>query len=133
MTSRLTWVGLRCAAVLYTGGSVAQVLKLLFGFPWEKMPFWVDWAIVVLGTAGAVTLAIHTRRIAYRGAWEKLVHFLILVHLTMSVVLHLWVLLVRTHDVFKIFPLEYSYFALAYFLLFAWRSWTVRLTAVESL
>jgi len=123
----MTKLGFHAAAVLYTGGSAAQLLKLIYDFPWQEMPFVIDWIIVVLGTIGASTLAIQTRRIDYRGWWEKPVHFLIIVHLGISVVLHLWTIHIQSHDLYAAFPRGYSYFALAYFVGFAWRSWTVRL------
>lgn len=119
--------GLHAVAVLYTGGSVAQLLKLVYDFPWQDMPYIIDWLIVILGTIGVTTLTNQTRNIDYRGWWEKPVHFLIIAHLGVSVALHLWTIYVQSHDVYAAFPLEYSYFALVYFVFFAWRSWTVRL------
>ncbi len=50
-----------------------------------------------------------------------------LIHLSISVVVHVWILAVRSHEVFKVFPYGYSYLAAAYFAFFAWRSWTLRL------
>ncbi len=91
------------------------------------MPFFVDWMIVVLGTIGVTTLAIQVRNIDYRGRWEKPVHFLIILHLGVSVALHLWTIYVGNHDLYAAFPIGYSYFALVYFVFFAWRSWTVTL------
>ncbi len=124
----MTKIGLHAVAALYTGGSVAQLLKLIYDFPWQQMPYVIDWIIVILGSVGAITLATQTQNVDYRGWWEKPVHFLIIVHLGISVALHLWAIYIQSHDVFTVFPHEYSYFALAYFIFFAWRSWTVRLT-----
>lgn len=120
-------LGLHAVAVLYSGGSVAQLLKLIYNFSWRDMPFVIDWLIVVLGTFGAATLTIEMRRIDYRGWWEKPVHFLIIAHLSVSVVLHAWTIYLQNHELYALFPPEYSYFALVYFVFFAWRSWTVRL------
>ena len=118
--------GLHAAAALYTGGSIAQLLKIVYDFPWQEMPYIIDWIIVILGSVGATTLALLSRQIDYRSWWEKPVHFLIIVHLAVSVVLHLWAIYMQSHDVFSVFPLEYSYFALGYFMFFAWRSWTIK-------
>ena len=112
----LATIGLHAVAVLYTGGSVAQLLKLIYNFSWQEMPYIIDWAIVVLGTVGATTLALQTSRIKYRGFWEKPVHFLIIAHLTVSVALHLWTIYIQDHELFTVFPYEYSYFAIAYFV-----------------
>ena len=91
------------------------------------MPYFIDWIIVILGSIGAATLAFLTRQIDYRSWWEKPVHYLIVTHLVVSVALHLWAIYIQSHDVFSVFPLEYSYFALGYFVFFAWRSWTIKL------
>ena len=123
----MTQFGLRAVAVLYTGGSIAQLLRLIFDFPLQEMPFVIDWTIVILGSVGATTLLVQTHRLEYRGWWEKPVHFLIITHLILSVVLHLWAIYFQSHDVFGMFSLEYSFFALVYFAFFAWRSWTVKL------
>ena len=118
--------GLHAVAALYSGGTVAQLLKLLYDFPWQKMPFIIDWLIVILGTIGIVALATQTRHVDYRGWWERPIHFLIIAHWGVSVVLHLWTIYVQNHDLYAAFPREYSYFALAYFAFFAWRSWTIK-------
>jgi hypothetical protein len=124
-------IGFHAVAALYSGGTVAQFLKLVYAFPWQEMPFIIDWLIVILGTIGLTTLAMQTRHIDYRGSWERPVHFLIIAHLAVSVVLHLWTIYIQNHDLYAAFPLEYSYFALAYFAFFAWRSWTIRLVIRE--
>lgn len=124
-------IGLHAVAVLYTGGTVAQLLKLVYAFPWQDMPFVIDWLIVILGTIGVISLTTQTRYIDYRGRWEKPLHFLIMTHLGISVILHLWTIYVQNHDVYAVFPLWYSYFALFYFALFSWRSWTIKLVNHE--
>ena len=117
----------RAVAVVYTGGTLAQSLKLVFAFGWEYMPFWVDWALIVLGTYGGLGLILFAGQIAWRGAWEKVVHGLIAAHLLVSVGVHAWVVIIGSHEFFTVFPYEYSYFAVAYFAFFAWRSWTMKL------
>ncbi len=121
--------GLHAVAVLYTGGSIAQLAKLMYDFPWVQMPFVIDGLIVVLGVIGAVTLVSVSNNVDYRGRWEKPVHYLIIAHLSASVALHVWTIYVGNHDLYAAFPREYSYFALTYFAFFAWRSWTLRVTA----
>ena len=117
----------RAVAIVYTGGTVAQVLHLLLRFGWEDMPFWVDWALIVVGTYGGLGLLLFARSVAWRGGWEKVVHGLIVVHLFASIVMHVRALVVRNHEFFAAFPDAYSYFAAAYFAFFAWRSWTMKL------
>ena len=125
----------RVVAVVYTGGTVAQVLRLLVGhsFNFNDMPFWVDWALVVLGSYGGIGLLVFARQVDYRGVWEKVVHGLIAAHLLVSVVVHLWAIVVHSHAMFAVFPYGYSFFATAYFAAFAWRSWTMRLKDAEQI
>ncbi|MDH3317693.1 MAG: hypothetical protein OER43_18255 [Gammaproteobacteria bacterium] len=118
----------RAVAIVYTGGTIAQSFKLIFAFGWEYMPYWVDWALIVLGTYGGVGLILYAHQVAWRGGWEKVVHWLTVVHLLVSVAVHAWVVVIGSHDFFTLFPYEYSYFAVAYFAFFAWRSWTMKLT-----
>ncbi len=125
----------RVVAVVYTGGTVAQVLRLLVGysFNFNDMPFWVDWALVVLGSYGGIGLLVFARQVDYRGVWEKVVHGLIAAHLLVSVVVHLWAIIAHSHTMFAVFPYWYSVLATAYFAAFAWRSWTMRLKDAEQI
>lgn len=119
-------------AVIYTGGSVAHLLKLLFAFGWEYMPYWVDWLLIILGTYGGFGLVIFAAEVKWRGTWEKFLHGLIAVHLLASVLVHVWTVVVESHGFFTLFPYEYSFFALGYFVFFAWRSWTMQLIPLST-
>ncbi len=119
-------------AAVYTGGTIAHLLKLVFSFGWEYMPYWVDWALIVLGTYGGFGLVIFALDVRWRGVWEKLVHGLIAVHLLASVLVHVWTVVIGSHRFFTLFPYEYSYFALVYFAFFAWRSWTMKLVPADT-
>ncbi len=123
----------RAVAVVYTGGTIAHILKLTIGFGWQYMPFWVDWVLIVLGTYGGVGLLLFVRQIAWRGTWERVVHVLIATHLLASVGVHAWIIVVGSHEFFTIFPYEYSYLAVTYFAFFAWRSWTMKLVPSRGL
>jgi hypothetical protein len=132
LKSRYAAITFHATAVVYTGGTIAQLLKLFLAFPWTEMPFVIDWLIITLGSIGVSGLICFHRSIAYRGIWEQIVHWAIVLHLFLSVALHLWTILQGNHDFYASFPYEYSYFAVLYFGLFAWRSWTVRLRHEES-
>ena len=125
-TSQFVVLSLRAAAVLYTAGTLAQVLRLTFDFPLTEIPFAVDWVIIGFGSIGALGLVLGSRDIAYRGSWEKAVHGLIIVHLGISVLMHLWAVVRGDHEMFRIFSYQYSAVAVVYFAFFAWRQWTVR-------
>jgi len=129
MPRKLAETIFHATAVLYTGGCIAQISHLVFKFSWQYMPFFVDWVIIVVGSSGAIALTLCTSQIAYRGTWERIVHVLIIIHLLVSVVMHIWALVAGHHNMFGVFPYEYSYLAAAYFGLFAWRQWTIRFNA----
>ncbi len=116
----------RVVALTYTGGTVVHILRLIFRFELKNMPFEVDWVIVTLGPIGVTGLTVFSKHMDYRGRWEHITHWLIVIHLFISVVVHAWILTVRSHDALSVFPYSYSYFAVLYFAYFAWRSWTMR-------
>ena len=118
-------------AVIYTAGTAAHVLRLVVGFGLQDMPFAPDWVLVILGPIALLGLVMFGNQVAYRGSWERVVHWLIAGHLFLSVGLHLWILVAHTHEMLAVFPYEYSYFAVIYFAFFAWRSWTMQLRPVE--
>ncbi len=130
-TTQFVVLSLRAAAVLYTAGTLARVLRLTFDFPLTEIPFAVDWVIIGLGSIGALGLVLGSRDIAYRGSWEKIVHGLIIVHLGISVLMHLWAVVRGDHEMFRIFSYQYSAVAVVYFAFFAWRQWTVRLEGTD--
>ena len=118
--------GTRLVAIIYTGGTVAHLTRLAFQYTGD-IPFFIDWLLVLLGPIGVAGLVVSAPRIKYRGVWERLVHWLIVVHLGTSVLVHIWILAVHSHRILAVFALGYSYFAAGYFAFFAWRSWTIQL------
>ncbi len=116
----------KVVAMVYTAGTVVHILRLIFRFDLMRMPFEVDWVIVTLGPIGVIGLIVFSKHVYYRGRWEHFTHWLIIIHLFISVVLHAWILAVRSHQALSIFAYSYSYFATAYFAFFTWRSWTMR-------
>ena len=116
----------KIVAMVYTAGTVVHILRLIFRLELKKMPFEVDWVIVTLGPIGVTGLIVFSKHVHYRGRWEPVTHWLIIIHLFISVVVHAWILAVHSHQALSIFAYSYSYFATIYFAFFAWRSWTMR-------
>ena len=116
----------RVIALIYTGGTVAHILRLIVLFDLTETPFWVDWVLVILGPIGVIGLIVFSKDIRYRGRWEHITDWLIFVHLSISVAFHVWIIAVGSHEAVSVFPYAYSYFATAYFGFFAWRSWTMQ-------
>ncbi len=117
----------RLVAVVYTAGTIAHIVRLALRFSFDQMPFFPDWGVVLLGTPGVIGLLLYADEVDYRGRWERVLHWLIVAHLFISVCLHVWILVEQTHEMLAVFSLGYSYFAVAYFGLFAWRSWTMKM------
>ena len=122
----------KVVAIIYTAGTVAQVLRLAVRFGWEEMPFFPDWGLAILGPYGVIGLVVFSGQVEYRGNWEKTTHWLITCHLLISIFVHIWILAVRSHEVLSVFGFGYSYFAVLYFAFFAWRSWTMRLESAHA-
>ncbi len=119
-------------AAIYTAGAVFHVVRVVIRLDLQDMPYFPDVMIVVLGSWAVVGMLLFAREIEYRGRWEHVVHWLIVAHLGLSVLLHAWILIVRSHAAVAVFSISYSYFGALYFGLFAWRSWTMRLRPVVS-
>ena len=117
----------KAVALIYTAGTVAHVLRLIYRLTWQEMPYFPDWILSILGMIGVAGLVMFAREVDYRGTWERIPHWLIVAHLGVSVVVHIWILAVHSHEVLAVFSFSYSYFAAVYFAFFAWRSWTMRL------
>lgn len=116
----------KVVGMIYSAGTVVHIFRLIFRFGLANMPFEIDWVIVSLGPVGVIGLIVFSKHIHRRGRWESITHWLIIIHLFISVVVHAWILAVRSHQALSIFGYSYSYFAAVYFAFFAWRSWTMR-------
>ena len=119
-------------AVVYTAGTVFHVVRVVVGLDLSEMPYAPDVLIVVLGSWGLAGMVLFAGEVDYRGRWERVTHGLIVAHLGVSVALHAWILLVRSHAAVAVFGVGYSYFGALYFGFFAWRTWTMRLGGDEA-
>ena len=115
----------RALALIYTAGTVAHLLRLIYRFELSQMPFFPDWILVIVGPYVALGMILFAGEVRYRGRWEVWTHWLITAHLLVSIGLHLWILVTHSHGVLSVFGYSYSYFAALYFSFFAWRSWTM--------
>lgn len=106
----------KVAIIPYVGGTIAHTLRLVYKLPLEEAPSWIHWAIVVVGSYVTVGFLVHAKIIKFRGALDKMLYGLVILHLGGSVMMHLYSLVVQNNHWMGIFPLEYSYFALLYFI-----------------
>jgi len=106
----------KVAFLPYVGGTIAHTLRLIYKFPIVETPFWIHWVIVLLGGYASLGFVFHISKIKFHGIIDKILYGLIIFHLGSSVILHAYSLVVQNNNWMDIFPLEFSYFALFYFV-----------------
>lgn len=106
----------KLAIVPYVGGTVANILRLIYKFSLTESPFWIHWAIVVICGYVVTGFIWFVRKIEFQGTWDKFLYGTVILHLGVSVLTHLYSIITRSNSWMGIFPLNYSYFALVYFV-----------------
>ena len=106
----------RLALLPYIGGTVIHILRLIYDFPIEEMPFEADWVVVVIGGYAGIGLIVYAKRIPFQNLFDKIIYGLLIFHLDGSVVLHVYILWAGSHEVLNVFSYGYSFFAVAYFV-----------------
>ncbi len=106
----------RLALVPYIGGTVIHILRLIYNFSIDEMPFEVDWLIVIIGGYAGLGLIVYAVRIPFHGLLDKIIYGLLIFHLDGSVILHAYILWAGSHEVLNVFSYGYSFFAVAYFV-----------------
>ena len=106
----------RVALLPYVGGSVIHIVRLIYNFPIDKIPFEVDWFVVTIGGYAGIGLIVYANRIPFCSLFDKIIYGLLIFHLNGSVILHAYILWAGSHEVLNVFSYEYSFFAVAYFM-----------------
>ena len=106
----------RLALVPYIGGTVIHILRLIYNFSIDEMPFEADWLIVIIGGYAGLGLIVYANRIPFHGLLDKIIYGLLIFHLDGSVIFHAYILWVGSHEVLNVFSYGYSFFAVAYFI-----------------
>ena len=124
----------KIAVIPYIGGTIAHLLRLIYKFPLEAAPMWIHWAIVIVGGYAWIGFLLHAHNIEFKGLIDKILYGLVILHLGGSIILHGYSLIVQHNNWMKIFSLEYSYFAIVYFVVlgFYCRSLSKRIDAYET-
>ena len=110
----------RVALLPYIGGTVIHILRLTYNFPIDEIPIEVDWLVVIIGGYAGIGLIIYVNRIPFQNLFDKIIYGLLIFHLDGSVILHAYILWVRSHEVLTVFSYRYSFFAVAYFMAFGY-------------
>ena len=106
----------RLALLPYIGGTVIHIVRLIYNFPLDELPWQADWLVVLVGGYAGLGLIIYANRIHFKNLLDKMIYGLLIFHLDGSVILHTYVLWVGSHDVLNVFPYWYSFIAVGYFL-----------------
>lgn len=106
----------KVAILPYIGGTIVHLLRLIYRLPLVEMPFWMHWVIVLLGGYASVGFVFFIRQIKFRGIFDKILYGLVIFHLGGSVIMHAYSLVVQNNNWMGVFSVEYSYFALLYFV-----------------
>ena len=106
----------RICLLPYIGGTVIHLLRIIYRFPIEEIPFEVDWFILIIGGYAGLGLIIFAGKIPFKNAWDKIAYGLLVFHLDGSVIVHAYILFKGDHNALAIFPYWYSFAAVVYFL-----------------
>ncbi len=106
----------RVALLPYIGGTVIHILRLIYNFPIDEMPFEADWLVVIIGGYAGIGLIIYASKIPFQNLFDKIIYGLLIFHLDGSVILHAYILWAGTHEVLNVFSYGYSFFAVTYFM-----------------
>lgn len=117
----------KAGALAYLGEAGAHIAVLFTGFRLTDLPFAADWFFALFGSYCGIGLLIFARNIDAKGKWGKVAYCLTTAHIWVSVVLHGYIILVRSHAFLDIFSQRYSYLGLAYCIFFVAWLWMVRL------
>ena len=112
----------KVAVLTYGLGTFAHISALVTGRPGHLMPMVAHWAVVILAGYACWGYILFRNRIAFRNQSDKIVHWLILIHLATSALLHAYSLIWNTNEWLKVFSNTYSYIAVVYFIAFGYYS-----------
>ena len=105
----------RIAVVSYVGGAFAHTLRLIFRFPLVEAPAWIHWPIIFTAGYASFGFVLFIRNVKLTGVVDKILYGVVMFHLGGSAILHIYSL-VANNSWMGVFPLEFSYFALFYFV-----------------
>lgn len=117
----------KAGALAYLGEAAAHVVVLTTSFRLSMLPFAADWFFLLLGGYSAAGLWALATQVKLRGCGWCVVYWITTLHLTISVLLHAYLIAVHSHERLTIFHQPYSILGLAYCLFFTWYLWTLPL------
>jgi len=122
----------KSGALAYLGEAGAHVWVLTHrDFTLEKLPFLADVFFLILGGYATIGLFLHPTQVKFRGCRWCVVYWFTTLWTLGSVLLHAYILIVRSHHILHIFPRWWSWLGLAYCLFFTGYLATLKLLRRE--
>lgn len=128
------------AAVAFLAEAVAHVLVLIHRnlrleydptFRLAKIPFWADVFMIIVGGYGALGLWIYFRQLRIRRCRTCFWYGFVTLFLTITVLLHTYIVIVHSHAILHMFGYYYSFLGLAYCIVYAITLILMRLLPTE--
>lgn len=114
----------KAGALAYLGELVAHLLVLSTSFRLVALPAWADWAFVILCGYSAVLMWVFRSAMVPRFG-DPEVRVLVTAFATVSVLLHIYFIIVQNHDALGMLGRGFSAFGVVYSLFLILRLWTL--------
>jgi len=99
----------KIAAILFLSGAVIHFSRIAGIITPPAVPIWISWHIMILSLYCGPGFTIFRSRISFRNALERTVTIVIAVILIASIILHFYRIITGSTEVFRFFPMWYSY------------------------
>jgi hypothetical protein len=114
----------KAGAIAYLGELAVHVLVLTTSFRLVDLPGWADWAFVILGGYCALLMWVFRTSMAPRFG-DPEVRVVTTLFVTVSALIHLYFIIVQSHEALGIFGRGFSYVGVAYSLFLVLRLGTL--------
>lgn len=112
----------KVAILTYVLGTSVHIARLVLGQSGDQMPNIAHWIVTILTSFAGLGFFVYRKQIPFKNLFDKIVYWLILVHLISSALMHAYSIIWNTNEWLTVFSYSYSYFAVAYFVIFGYYS-----------
>ena len=112
----------RVATLIYCMGIIMLILSLIGILPITEMPNFVHYVIILFAGYGGIGFIVYSRKVKFKNIPDKIVFGLIIFHLNISAILHIYSIIANSNEWIGAFPEWYPYLAIVYFASFAYYS-----------
>ena len=112
----------RVATLIYCMGIIVLILSLVGILPITEMPKLVHYVIILFAGYGGIGFIVYGRNVRFKNILDKMVFGLIIFHLNVSVILHIYSIIANSNEWIRAFPVWYPNLAIVYFAAFAYYS-----------